>query len=217
MNLVLMGPPGAGKGTQAVRLVERFQMTQLSTGDLLRAAIKAQSPLGRQVEAVIAAGQLVADDLVTQLLRETLEQRLAQGAASFLFDGYPRNAAQADRLDQLLDSLDIRLDRAARLVVSEAVLLRRLGGRRVCRNCGATYHVEASPPKVEGVCDACGQRALYQRPDDNEESIRERLLIYESQIRPLVDHYASKGILVDVPADDSADAVFDRLVQALGL
>ena len=217
MNLVLMGPPGAGKGTQAERLAEHFQMVQLSTGDLLREAVKAQTPLGRQAEAVMAAGKLVSDAVVTQLLRENLERRLAAGAASFLFDGYPRNAAQADLLDALLVSLRMKLDRVARLVVSEKEVLRRLSGRRVCRNCGATCHVEFDPPNEDGVCDKCGQRALYPRPDDNEASIRERLRIYEQEIQPLVRHYSDQGILVDVPGDGEPDGVFRRLVQAVGL
>jgi adenylate kinase len=210
-----MGPPGAGKGTQAERLCERFGMIQLSTGDLLRAAVKAQTALGREVQSVMASGRLVSDDQVTRLLREELERLLGEGRDAFLFDGYPRNAEQAELLDELLASLELGLDRVARLVVSEAEVLVRLGGRRVCRDCGATYHVKFCPPTIEAVCDKCGSNDLYQRPDDNEESIHERLRIYERQVEPLVAHYRAKGILSDVAADDAPEAVFERLARAL--
>ncbi len=216
MNLVLMGPPGAGKGTQAALLVERYGVLQLSTGDLLRAAVKAQTALGKEVEAVMAAGKLVSDDQVTRLLRENLEARLAEGKSAFLFDGYPRNEAQAKSLDSLLDSLKLKLDKAVRLVVSEAAVLERLGGRRVCKACGATYHVVFGPPRQEGVCDRCGQKALYQRADDNDESIRQRLAIFNKEIQPLVDFYAAKGILADVSADEAPDRVFELVAKALG-
>ncbi|MCX7012698.1 MAG: nucleoside monophosphate kinase [Candidatus Sumerlaeota bacterium] len=200
MNLTLIGPPGAGKGTLSTRLVERLGMMQLSTGDLLRKAVKDQTPLGKQVASVMAAGQLVADDIVTRLLRANLERALGAGTTSFLFDG-----------------LKVKLDRAVRMVVSEAVVLRRLSGRRVCRNCGATYHIEFEPPKVADTCDQCGQKALYQRTDDREESIRERLRVYGLESRPLVEHYTAQGILVDLPAEDAPDAICDRLVKMLGL
>lgn len=216
MNVVLMGPPGAGKGTQAVRMVERYGMLQLSTGDLLRAAVKARTPLGLEVESIMASGKLVSDGHVTRLLRETLEASLAKGAASFLFDGYPRNPAQADLLDDLLSSLKIHLDKAVRLTVSDGIVLLRLGGRRVCRECGATYHVRFGPPKREGICDKCGKAALYQRPDDNEQSIRERLAIYAKQIDPLVQRYSSQGLLADVSANDGPEEVFARIVECLG-
>ena len=154
---------------------------------------------------------------MTGILREKLETCLAKGENAFLFDGYPRNSAQAESLDALLKSLDLRLDKAVRLVVSDAVVLLRLGGRRVCRlSAGATYHVTFGPPKQEGVCDKCGKAAIYQRPDDNEQSIRERLAIYAKQIDPLVALYAGKGILTDIPADEEADEVFPKIVKCLG-
>jgi len=215
MNVVLLGPPGAGKGTQAVRMVEQFNMIQLSTGDLLRAAVKAQTPLGQQVASVMAAGQLVSDDLVTALLRENLENHLAAGHGSFLFDGYPRNLNQAKSLDQLLDSLKIDLDLALRLVVSKEVVLQRLGGRRVCRACGATFHIHFKPAKADGVCDLCGGE-LYQRADDNEESITNRLAIYDKEIQPLAEYYAAKNLLVDISADEEADKVFPKIAKAMG-
>jgi adenylate kinase len=215
VNIVLMGPPGAGKGTQATRLVEKFGMTQISTGDLLRAAVKAKTPLGLEVASVMAEGKLVSDDQVTRLLRENLEALLAQGKDSFLFDGYPRNEAQAPLLDELLDSLDVKLDYAVLLLVSEKELLRRLGGRRVCKNCGATYHVEFGPPKQEGVCDKCGEAAIYQRPDDNDESIRRRLQIFNDQIEPLVKFYTDKGIMKEVSADGRPDDIFEQLAKML--
>ncbi len=215
MNLVLLGPPGAGKGTQAVRLVQKFGMLQLSTGDLLRAAVKAQTPLGKQVATVMAEGRLVSDDLVTSLLRENLTAHLAAGRNSFLFDGYPRNLTQAQLLDELLVSLNIGVDQALRLVVSKDILMQRLCGRRVCRSCGATYHVLFGPPAKEGICDKCGGE-LYQRADDNEESIGNRLAIYDKEIQPLVEYYQAKGLLVDVNADEEADVVFPRIARALG-
>jgi len=214
MNVVLLGPPGAGKGTQAVRMVEKFNMLQLSTGDLLRAAVKAQTPLGQQVASVMADGKLVSDDLVTSLLRENLEKQLAAGRKSFLFDGYPRNLHQAELLDELMNSLNVKLDLALRLVVSHPVVLQRLGGRRVCRSCGATYHVSFKPSIKEGACDTCAGE-LYQRPDDNEDSIVNRLAIYDREIQPLADFYAAKGILVDISADEEADQVFPKIAKAM--
>ena len=216
MNIVLMGPPGAGKGTQATRLVEKYGMTQISTGDLLRAAVKNKTPLGLEVAGVMAEGKLVSDDQVTRLLRENLEALLADGKDAFLFDGYPRNEAQAPLLDELLESLNVQLDYAVRMIVSENEVLRRLGGRRVCKNCGATYHVEFSPPKTEGVCDSCGEAAIYQRPDDNDESIKQRLQIFNDQIEPLVKFYTDKGIMKEVSADDRPDEIFERIAEMLG-
>lgn len=214
MNVILLGPPGAGKGTQAVRMVEKFGMIQLSTGDLLRAAVKAQSPLGKQVASVMAEGKLVSDDLVSELLRENLEMHLANGKTSFLFDGYPRNLNQANLLAKLLDSLNVKIDKALLLVVSRDVLMQRLCGRRVCRACGATYHILFGPPAKEGVCDKCGGE-LYQRADDNEESIGNRLAIYDNEIKPLVDFYRNQGILVSVTADQEADIVFPQIAKVL--
>ncbi|MCH8850416.1 MAG: nucleoside monophosphate kinase, partial [Chloroflexi bacterium] len=203
-----IGAPGAGKGTQASRLAERFGMKQISTGDLLREAIKARTPLGLEIEALIASGRFAPDAKVTKLLRKALLRHLDQGFESFLFDGYPRNLAQAGMLDDVLWGLSLDMDVAIRLLVREENVLIRLGGRRVCRNCGATYHIQFKPPKQEGVCDDCGQSALYQRADDNDESIRERLRVFHDETEPLADHYRERNMLADISADGSADEIF---------
>ena len=212
MNLLLIGPPGAGKGTQAARLRERLGIAHLSAGDMLREAVKRGTPLGRAAREKMDRGELVPDGLVGEMV----EQRLSQPDCSpgFVLDGYPRNLAQAERLRAFLAASGCPLDRVLALQVPLAELLRRLTGRRVCGGCGTGYHLSSRPPGREGVCDACGE-ALLQRPDDREEVVRGRLRIYESQTRPLLDFYGKSGLLGEVDGSGSLDEVTGRITAAL--
>lgn len=185
MNLILFGPPGAGKGTQGELLSERCHLERLSTGDLLREAVRNDTPLGRKAKSIMAAGELVPDDLILGLVRDVIESSHAEG---FIFDGFPRTREQAEQLDRLLGELDRPLDAVVVLDVEDGVLLRRLSGRLSCPSCGAIHNVHSGTPGHEGVCDSCGG-ALRQRADDNEETVRRRLDVYRSQTRPLIDYY----------------------------
>lgn len=186
MRIVLLGAPGSGKGTQAQQLSKDMGVPQVSTGDLLRAAVKQGTPLGKQAKAAMDAGELVSDDIVLGMIRERLDEPDAQ--KGFILDGFPRNTSQAESLDELLKELDRPLAAAILLDVDESVLMERLTGRRTCESCGALYNVYSSPPAQEGVCDECGGK-LFQRQDDNEETIRNRLKVYHDETQPLVEYY----------------------------
>ena len=190
LHIVLLGAPGAGKGTQAKILVEKLGIPQVSTGDMLRAARKSGSELGNRVAKIMDEGGLVSDEIVLELVKERLSQPDAQPGA--IFDGYPRTTAQAEALQKLAS-----IDHAVSISVPEAALGKRLCGRRTCRGCGAMYHVDFKPTKVEGVCDKCGGET-YQRADDNEESIKNRLSVYHSSTAPLIRYYSEKGLLREV-------------------
>tara|TARA_Y100001935_G_C17254224_1_gene482721 strand:+ start:386 stop:1030 length:645 start_codon:yes stop_codon:yes gene_type:complete len=209
LNLVLFGPPGAGKGTQSSLLIERKGFNHISTGDLLREAIKAQSDLGMAAKKIMDQGQLVPDDVVIGLVKEKLASK---PEASFIFDGFPRTEAQAKALDALLEDLGRPLNKAIFLEVDHKKLTDRLTGRRVCQKCGATFHIHASPPQKEGVCDVCGGE-LIQRPDDKEEVISKRLEAYMNSTAPLKDFYASQGKLKTVEGEGEVEEVFSRLSQ----
>lgn len=213
MNLILFGPPGAGKGTQSALLVERLKMKQISTGDLFRAAIKNQTPLGKEAKGYLDAGKLVPDSVTIGLVEEELG---ALRGTSFILDGFPRNTAQADALETLLKKLSLKIDRVVFMEVPMALLLGRLTGRRVCRNCAAVYHMESKPPKKEGVCDVCGGE-VYQRADDKEEVIRTRLEAYETSTRPLKDYYKAKGsqVYVEVDGTGTSEQVYERLTKVM--
>ncbi|KQT32172.1 adenylate kinase [Sphingomonas sp. Leaf412] len=199
MNIILLGPPGAGKGTQAQRLGDRG-MVQLSTGDMLRAAVKAGTPVGLQAKAVMEAGELVSDAIVSALIGERMDQGTGTGA---IFDGYPRTAAQADALDLLLDERGQKLDHVIELTVDEDALVERIVGRFTCGNCGAGYHDRFNRPKVEGVCDVCGAHDFKRRPDDNEETVRTRMTEYRAKTAPILPGYEARGLVkrVDGMAD----------------
>ena len=214
MNIILLGPPGAGKGTQAARLVASRGMVQLSTGDMLRAAVANGSPVGLQAKAVMEAGELVSDAIVSALIGEHLDSSDADGA---IFDGYPRTRAQAEALDLLLDERGRRLDHVIELEVDEEALVTRICGRFTCARCGAPYHDEYKLPRVDGVCDVCGSTEFKRRPDDNEATVRTRMAEYRAKTAPILPFYEERGLVrrVDGMADVESvarqiDLILDR-------
>ena len=212
MRLIFLGPPGAGKGTQAARMAAHFGVPQIATGDMLRHAIEIGSALGQQVKPIMDRGELVPDDLTDAIVRERISEKDAE--KGFILDGYPRNVAQAEFLDAALDEMGAKLDRVIRFMVIGTELVSRLAGRRVCPVCKTVYHAATHPPKVEGICDNDGTE-LIERPDDQEETVLRRLEVYGQQTRPLYDFYGEQGLLVDVDAIGTTDEVFARLVEAV--
>jgi len=213
MRIILLGPPGAGKGTQAVMLMKEFAVPHISTGDIFRAAIKEGTELGKKAKEYMNQGQLVPDEIVIGIVQERLTQDDCK--EGFILDGFPRTVPQADALQEALKSLAMELNAVVNLVVSENELVTRLSGRRVCKNCGATYHVKFSPAQKAGVCDACGKE-LYQRDDDQEETIRKRLEVYNKQTAPLIDYYAKTGLLKTILGDGKEiGEIFTIVVKAL--
>jgi adenylate kinase len=211
MRVVFLGPPGAGKGTQARRAAARWGALQIATGDLLREAVAAGTTLGREAKRYMDAGELVPDGVIIGLAGETLDRPEAR--KGFVLDGFPRTLAQAEALDRLLQERGIGLDRVVLFAIDDAELVARLTGRRVCRQCGRNYHLAFSPPARAGVCDACGGE-LYQRTDDEEATVRRRLSVYQRDTRPLVEYYRGRGLLTEIPGGGSVDAVFDAVVKA---
>ncbi|MES2269575.1 MAG: adenylate kinase [Pseudomonadota bacterium] len=201
MNIILLGPPGAGKGTQATLLVDSRGMVQLSTGDMLRAAVKAGSPTGLKAKAVMDAGQLVSDEIVSGIIGEALDGLAPE--TGVIFDGYPRTAAQAESLDEILSARGRTLHHVIELEVDEDALVERITGRFTCANCGEGYHDTFKRPKVEGVCDKCGSTDFKRRPDDNEETVRTRMTEYRAKTAPILPIYEARGIVsrVDGMAD----------------
>jgi adenylate kinase len=212
MRIVLFGAPGSGKGTQARRLMDAFESPQISTGDLLRAAVASGSALGKKAKAAMDAGQLVADDIVVGMIRERLSQEDTN--FGFILDGFPRSLAQAQALDKMLDEEGKPLHRAILLDVKFENLLKRLTGRRTCKICGHLYNIYFSPPKKEGVCDMDGGE-LVQRADDKEDTIKQRLQVYQSQTAPLVDYYRKQGKYVSIDGEGSMDEIFKRIEKVL--
>ena len=205
MNIILLGPPGAGKGTQAARLVEQHGMRQLSTGDMLRAAVAAQTPVGLQAKPIMEAGELVSDEIVSALIDEELT---AMGSdAGAIFDGYPRTAVQAEQLDHVLARHDRKLDRVIELEVDEDDLVRRIVGRYSCAACGAGYHDEFHQPAQAGVCDKCGSTEFKRRKDDNEETVRTRMAEYRAKTAPILPLYEARGIVSRVDGMAPIDQV----------
>ncbi|GAM02839.1 adenylate kinase [Sphingomonas parapaucimobilis NBRC 15100] len=205
VNIILLGPPGAGKGTQAQRLVANRGMVQLSTGDMLRAAVKAGTPVGLQAKAVMDAGELVSDAIVSALIGERLDAAEAEGGA--IFDGYPRTEAQAEALDVLLAERGKTLDHVIELAVDEDALVERITGRFTCASCGAGYHDSFKPTQVEGVCDVCGSTEFKRRPDDNAETVRTRMAEYRAKTAPILPIYEARGIVTRVDGMAAMDAV----------
>jgi adenylate kinase len=212
MKLILLGPPGAGKGTQAKMLTERFAIPQIATGDILRGALQAGTPLGLQAKSFMDAGALVPDDVVIGIVRERLQQDDCR--PGFILDGFPRTVAQADALQATLAELDRCLDRVVSLTVDADALVERLTGRRTCRGCGRGYHVRFDPPRNAQRCDACGGE-LYQRDDDREETIRKRLGVYAQQTAPLIDYYRSAGLLTELDGMLPIPVVQEQVLAAL--
>ncbi|WP_197409112.1 adenylate kinase [Sphingopyxis sp. A083] len=213
LNIILLGPPGAGKGTQASRLVEEHGMVQLSTGDMLRAAVKAGTPIGLQAKAVMDAGELVSDEIVSGLIGERLDE--LGNETSVIFDGYPRTAAQAEALDGILSARGRKLDHVVELVVDEDALVDRITGRFSCANCGEGYHDRYKLPKVEGTCDVCGSHDFKRRPDDNEETVRTRMAEYRAKTEPILPIYEARGIVSKVDGMAAIDAVNDAIEAIL--
>ena len=205
MNIILLGPPGAGKGTQSARLVENHGMKQLSTGDMLRAAVKAQTPVGLKAKAVMDAGELVSDEIVSDLIDGELAA--LDSSTGVIFDGYPRTEAQAAILDELLAKHGRSLDHVIELAVDVEALVERITGRFSCANCGALYHDTANPPAKEGVCDGCGSTEFKRRPDDNEETVRTRMDEYRGKTAPILPGYEARDIVSRVDGMAYIDAV----------
>ncbi len=212
MRLVLLGAPGAGKGTQAKKLIEKYGIPQISTGDILRKAVADGTPLGKEAKSYMDKGELVPDSVVIGLVKERLAQDDCK--KGYILDGFPRNTAQAETLDQVLAQMNAPLDVALVVDVDKDDLMKRLTGRRTCRGCQQMYNIHFSPPKKEGVCDKCGGE-LYQRDDDKEETIKNRLDVYEKSTAPLIDYYAKKNILKTVKGVGSIDDIFNNICAIL--
>ena len=212
MHILLMGPPGAGKGTQAANLVTEFGIPHISTGDMFRAAVKEGTELGKQAKACMDAGKLVPDEVTIGIVRQRLEKDDCK--KGFILDGFPRTVEQADALDGILKDLGLSITRVLNISVPAEDLVERAVGRRICKKCGATYHVKFNPPKKDGICDACSGE-LYQRADDSAETMKNRLSVYEASTRPLVEYYEKAGVYTEVDGRQPIDKVTKDLVDTL--
>lgn len=213
MNIILLGPPGAGKGTQSAGLVERHGMKQLSTGDMLRAAVKSGSEVGKMADEIMKAGKLFPDDLMAKILDEHMAEIPAD--TGLIFDGYPRTEPQAELLDGLLEKHGRSLDHVIELAVDEDALVERITGRFSCANCGTLYHDTANPPSKEGVCDTCGSTEFKRRPDDNEETVRKRMGVYRAETAPILPGYEARGIVTRVDGMAGIDEVASAIDAVL--
>ncbi|CEE00011.1 MULTISPECIES: adenylate kinase [Bacillaceae] len=212
MNLILMGLPGAGKGTQAEKIVQKYQIPHISTGDMFRQAIKDGTELGLKAKSYMDKGELVPDEVTVGIVRERLSKSDCQ--AGFLLDGFPRTVQQAESLDQILNDLNKKIDYCIHINVDKNILMERLTGRRICKSCGATYHLVFNPPQVANTCDKCGGE-LYQRPDDHAETVQNRLDVNVKQMKPLLDFYASKDVLKTINGVQEINKVFEEIDKLL--
>ena len=213
MNLILLGPPGAGKGTQAKILVKQFGIPQISTGDILREAVKEQTPMGIKAKGFMDAGALVPDEVVVGIVQERLVKNDCKNG--FILDGFPRTVAQADALKGMLQDMALSVDHVISVEVGKEELLKRLTGRRACRGCGHGYHVEFDPSKKAGICDECGGE-LFQRDDDKEDTISKRLDVYESQTAPLIDYYKGQGLLRVIAGVGPIEEIQNKVLEVTG-
>ena len=212
MNLILLGPPGAGKGTQATRIIEKYNVPHISTGDIFRENIKNNTPLGQKTQEYMNKGELVPDQLVVDIALDRLSKDDCKNG--FLLDGFPRTVFQADALDKFLKDQGRGIDLVINIEVEDKMLIERLDARRVCPTCAATYNVIGMPPKKEGVCDKCSD-TLIQRKDDKKETVGNRIKVYHEQTSPLIDYYKEKGLIQDFDGMIGADALFDEIVKAI--
>jgi len=212
VNLLIMGPPGAGKGTQAAEIVKELKVPHISTGDMLREAVKKGTEMGKKAKEYMDKGQLVPDEVIIGVVKERLAQPDCK--AGFLLDGFPRTLPQAEALDQTLKEMGIKLDNVINIRVPRERIVDRITGRRVCRSCGDTYHIVNKPPKENDKCDKCGGE-LYQRSDDTAETVNKRLDVYEAQTQPLLDYYGKQGIVVDINGDQPINRVLEDILSAL--
>jgi len=213
MRLVFLGPPGAGKGTQAETLVKKLEIPHISTGDIFRQAIKEGTTLGQKAKEYMDNGQLVPDEVTVGIVRERISQ--SDCSKGFLLDGFPRTVVQAEALDSILDEMKKSLNAVINIEVPKEKLVARLTGRRVCKACGSTYHILYNSPKVEGFCDKCGGE-LYQRGDDSETTVINRLSVYEKQTAPLIEYYQQRGLLKNIDGDKPINEVLDQIGRSLG-
>ncbi|PIH00416.1 adenylate kinase [Clostridium combesii] len=213
MRVILLGPPGAGKGTQAKLISEKFSIPHISTGDIFRANIKEKTPLGIEAKRYIDNGQLVPDEVTIGIVKDRLTKDDCDNG--FLLDGFPRTVAQAEALDEFLKGINKELDVALLIKVPEEFILERMTGRRVCTSCGASYHIRFNPPKIEGKCDICDNE-LIQRKDDTEATVKERLEVYSKQTYPLINYYKDNGIISEVNGTESINEVFGNISNILG-
>ncbi len=212
MRLVLLGPPGAGKGTQASAIVKKYNIPHISTGDIFRENIKQGTELGKKAKEYIDKGLLVPDDIVVSIVKDRiLEEDCKNG---FLLDGFPRTLNQGEALDDELSQMNLKLDKVININVEKEVLIERTIGRRICKDCGATYHIKFNPPVKEGICDNCGGK-LYQRDDDTQETVEKRIEVYQKQTKPLIDYYTKKGLILNVDGTKKISEIFDEIVEAL--
>lgn len=213
MRLILLGPPGAGKGTQAANIVDKYHVPHISTGDIFRKNIKEGTALGKEAKAYMDRGELVPDTLVIEIVADRLREEDCK--AGFLLDGFPRTVAQAEALDRVLETMECSLNYVVNIQVDSNLLVERAVGRRICKDCGATYHISFNPSLVASVCDKCGGE-LYQRSDDNEDTVTNRVRVYVEETSPLVSYYTAKGIILNLNGEKSIEAVFEDINMALG-
>jgi len=214
MNIILMGLPGAGKGTQAEKIVATYGIPHISTGDMFRAAMQQQTELGLKAKSFMDKGELAPDEVTNGIVKERLQQ--ADTEKGFLLDGFPRTQAQAEALDKIMQDLNRSIDAVINIEVNPEILMQRLTGRIICRNCGSTYHKTNNPPKVEGTCDRCGSHDFYQREDDKPETVENRIQINIEQSKPILNYYKAKGILRNVDGESGIDNLFQTIQSIMG-